>query len=171
MGGIMLFLLVWCGFCKLLEEFGPDLFVGIGYLFKFVFLCLWMTLKLLWRVLWWLLTDGRRHAVAGVRAAYLFGRIFWEEWHRPAEEQGAESGAGNDNANAPQGATDPFESALSLLGLRPGFTRDELNKAYKNAIRRAHPDAGGTTAMAAAINAARDLIMSRMGWATTARAA
>tara|TARA_R110000868_G_scaffold37198_3_gene131835 strand:- start:360 stop:545 length:186 start_codon:yes stop_codon:yes gene_type:complete len=54
--------------------------------------------------------------------------------------------------------------ALLLLGLTPGFKQEDLERAYKRAIRAAHPDAGGSAAQAAAVNVARDLIIQEMGW-------
>ncbi len=159
MGVIFAFLVIWCVGWLIFAAIAPLLGQMLWHLGKFLLLCLKITLRLTGAALWWLATDGRRYAVAGVCAAFLFARIFWDEWHRPAEEPGEGAGA------------DPFEAALALLGLHPAFTREELVKAYKQAIRRAHPDAGGSVKQAAAINAARDLIMIRKGWAAAARAA
>jgi hypothetical protein len=154
-------LIVWCVGGSIFAAILPWLAEALWYVGAFLLLCLKITLRLTGIALWWLATDGRRHAAAGIRAAYLFTRIFWEEWQRPAGETGAEAG------NAAPGEDDLFESALTLLGLPRAFTRDELSAAYKKAIRRAHPDAGGSTEMAAAVNAARDLIIARRGWAAT----
>ncbi len=161
MGVIFAFLVIWCVGWLIFAAIAPLLGQALWHLGKFLLLCLKITLRLAGTALWWLATDGRRYAVAGVRAAFLFARIFWDEWHRPAEEPG----------DSPPGNADPFEAALTLLNLHPVFTREELAKSYKQAIRRAHPDAGGSVKQAAAINAARDLIMIRKGWAAAARAA
>jgi hypothetical protein len=159
----IIFLLVMLMLSRFLEEYGEDLKDAIGALFRFVFLCFWMTLKLFAVVLWWLLTDGRRHAAAGVRAAYLFGRILWEEWHRG--EEPAFTPDDDQTEPAAAGAPDAYETALGVLGLAHGFTRDDLNTAYKRTIRRAHPDAGGSVDQATTVNVARDLILAQMGWA------
>jgi len=52
-----------------------------------------------------------------------------------------------------------------LFGLALIFTREELGRAYKKAIRKAHPDLGGSVEAAQELNVARDLIMSAHGWA------
>jgi hypothetical protein len=49
--------------------------------------------------------------------------------------------------------------ARSLLGLAPDATRPEIQAAYLRLIRRAHPDHGGTTGLAAQLNAARDRLL------------
>lgn len=54
--------------------------------------------------------------------------------------------------------------AVALLGLQNGFTQAELSRAYKEAMKKAHPDAGGSVEAAQAVNAARDLITDHMGW-------
>lgn len=53
------------------------------------------------------------------------------------------------------------ENCLETLGLsgRPA-TEDELKKVYRTAIRKAHPDAGGSEDKAARINAAYELALS-----------
>jgi membrane protein implicated in regulation of membrane protease activity len=47
------------------------------------------------------------------------------------------------------------DQAYEVLGLSPGATDDEIEAAYRRLIRRVHPDAGGSTALAAQINAAK----------------
>jgi hypothetical protein len=130
-------------------------FTGIGY----VFLCIGITLRLIARVLWWLTVRGARLSWTGLCAACLFARIFAQEWGRQPESDFAYEG--------PQAepAADPLDAALALLSLRPGFGREDLKRAYKEAIVRAHPDRGGSAQEAARVNAARDLIRARMGWA------
>lgn len=46
------------------------------------------------------------------------------------------------------------ERALRTLGLEKGARADEVNRAYRALIRQAHPDAGGSTAVAARITEA-----------------
>ena len=77
-----------------------------------------------------------------------------------------ESGAEEEFDDAAEQARerDAYAQALAFFGLAPGFTADDLSRVYKRAIRKAHPDAGGSLEQAQAINAARDLIARRMGW-------
>lgn len=46
------------------------------------------------------------------------------------------------------------ERALRTLGLDAGAKPDDINRAYRALIRQAHPDAGGSTAVAARITEA-----------------
>lgn len=72
-----------------------------------------------------------------------------------------------DSANAGRATKSltPYEAALQLLKLREGhFSRSDFNKHYRRAMQAAHPDAGGSTAQAQAVNAARDLIRKRHAW-------
>jgi len=49
--------------------------------------------------------------------------------------------------------------ARALLGVPPGATRSEIQSAYLRLMQRAHPDQGGTTGLAAQLNAARDRLL------------
>lgn len=59
---------------------------------------------------------------------------------------------------------DPFAQALALLGLAQDCTEPALKAAYRAAIRKAHPDTGGSAEAAQAVFAAHDLIRQRKGW-------
>ncbi len=52
------------------------------------------------------------------------------------------------------------DRARSLLGVGPQATRDDILAAHRRLVARVHPDAGGTEALAAELNAARDLLLS-----------
>ncbi|RVT97001.1 molecular chaperone DnaJ [Rhodovarius crocodyli] len=49
--------------------------------------------------------------------------------------------------------------AFDLLNLSPGATEAEIKAAHRRAMLRAHPDHGGDEALAARLNAARDLLL------------
>jgi hypothetical protein len=49
--------------------------------------------------------------------------------------------------------------ARDLLGLPPGADREAILAAHRRLIARNHPDSGGTEALAARLNAARDLLL------------
>lgn len=49
--------------------------------------------------------------------------------------------------------------ARSILGVGPEATREEIKAAYARLMQRAHPDKGGTTGLAAQLNAARDRLL------------
>jgi len=133
---------------------------------RFFALCVWESAKLAGPPLWWVLRTGLPLAFAAGRSALLFIIIFIGEWrrgdapdgdHDDDEHDDDDHDHRDDNARA-------LAQALALLGLGAGFTRDELRRAYKQAIMKAHPDAGGTAAMAAAVNGARDFLMREKDW-------
>ena len=49
--------------------------------------------------------------------------------------------------------------ARSILGVAPTATEAEIRAAYTRLMQRAHPDKGGTTGLAAQLNAARDRLL------------
>jgi hypothetical protein len=63
---------------------------------------------------------------------------------------------------APPAPTMPKMSeadARAVLGVSPGATRKAIQDAYVRLMQRAHPDQGGTTGLAAQLNAARDRLV------------
>jgi len=52
-----------------------------------------------------------------------------------------------------------LSEARSILGVTETATREEIEDAYRRLMRRAHPDQGGTTGLAAQLNAARDRLL------------
>jgi hypothetical protein len=63
------------------------------------------------------------------------------------------------------GAAPPGTGAMSLaqarsiLGVTDSATPAEIEAAYRQQIRHAHPDRGGTSGLAAQLNAARDRLL------------
>ena len=67
---------------------------------------------------------------------------------------------------AGKGASDPgmsLDEARQLLGVDASAQRADIERAYRNRMRGAHPDQGGTNDMAARINAARDRLIGKPG--------
>ncbi|WP_309604635.1 DnaJ domain-containing protein [Phenylobacterium sp.] len=69
--------------------------------------------------------------------------------------------------NAPSGSA-PLSSgamsqdeARSILGVAVDATPQDIRAAYTRLMRLAHPDKGGTTGLAAQLNAARDRLLGR----------
>lgn len=78
----------------------------------------------------------------------------------------ADAGSGGEDAAREPGAADPLgamtpEEALRVLGLAAGAGEAEIKAAYHRLIRHLHPDQGGSSFLAAQVNRARDVLLSR----------
>jgi hypothetical protein len=54
------------------------------------------------------------------------------------------------------------EEAYRVLGLKPGATRDDIQAAHRDLIKRNHPDQGGSTYIAAKLNEAKDVLLKHV---------
>ena len=83
--------------------------------------------------------------------------------HAYLERQQPEWDIGTEGNNSNQ--TQPLSSemneqqALEILGLTPGASEKEIVAAHKRLMQGVHPDRGGSTFLAAKINAAKDLLV------------
>jgi DnaJ domain len=74
------------------------------------------------------------------------------------------SGSGNSNGSRGNGTPRALsiEEAYLVLGLGPGATRDEVQAAHRNLMKRFHPDQGGSTYIAAKVNEAKDVLLKHI---------
>lgn len=87
----------------------------------------------------------RGEAIVGlILAAAGLGLMFAARWPRRR------------SAPAPQSEAMSLDEARSVLGVGPAATPADIREAYARLMRRAHPDHGGTSGLAAQLNAARD---------------
>jgi hypothetical protein len=85
---------------------------------------------------------------------YLDGRF--AAWRDDAQ---ANAGEGQGAATASGPVTE--EEAYEILGLEPGASAAEIRKAHRRLMQRLHPDLGGSSFLAARINAAKDVLLSK----------
>ncbi len=95
------------------------------------------------RGLWW---EG---IIAGVVALAMGGTVRWQVYGRA---QGPETVASYSAEEV---------AAYRTLDLPVGADRKAVKVAWKAKMKSAHPDQGGTTARASALNAARDVLLRR----------
>jgi len=89
---------------------------------------------------------ARGELVAGV--VLIAGSALW--LRRPKRKPGA----------PPRISDRDLAEARDLLGLSPTADREAILAAHRRLIARNHPDSGGTAALAAKLNAARDLLLA-----------
>jgi len=72
--------------------------------------------------------------------------------------------AQSDGPDAPpsSGASaDPRAEAYAVLGLQPGASDEDIKTAHRELMKGVHPDHGGSSYLAAKINAARDFLLGQ----------
>ena len=75
------------------------------------------------------------------------------------EHTKGDAGAGQGAARRAGKMTE--EEAYQILGLQPGASAEAVAQAHRTLMKKLHPDQGGTTYLAAQINAAKDVLLRR----------
>lgn len=96
--------------------------------------------------------DPRDRESLSLLDAYLDRR---EPGWREDLERDADAGQGRASRPGAMSTQEAYET----LGLRPGATEDEVRDAHRRLIKRLHPDVGGSAALAAKINEAKERLL------------
>lgn len=163
---LILIFIAWICLTDLFAEMVFGLAVLIWYAIRFAFICLWEAMKYAVLGVAWLaphILSGLRwiglRVWRGAAVAFRFSVLIVQELRADASPE-----AQTEHENPAAAPPDPYELAIRLLGLAPGFTQASLRQAYKRAIRTAHPDSGGSSQAAQAVNGAYALILRAHGW-------
>jgi hypothetical protein len=77
---------------------------------------------------------------------------------RDADESQSETGGGARSSGAMS-----RDEAYEILGLAMGASAEEIIGAHRGLMKKLHPDHGGSTALAARVNQAKDVLLNRHG--------
>ncbi len=89
---------------------------------------------------------------------YLDGRFAgWRQASDFRDDLGSAQSGGR--ARRPMSMAD--HEAYHVLGLAEGASREEITRAHRRLMKQHHPDHGGSAAMAARVNEAKDVLMRR----------
>jgi hypothetical protein len=88
-------------------------------------------------------------------AAYLDRRA--PEWREHAQ---GDAEAGSRRAPA-RGSKMTEEEAYQILGVQAGASAQDISRAHRSLMKKLHPDQGGSTYLAARVNEAKEVLLSR----------
>ncbi len=82
-------------------------------------------------------------------------------WRGAAQDRDHAGSAGLGARRGARSGAMSEEEACQLLGLAKGASREEVARAHRSVMKKAHPDHGGSTDLAARVNEAKDVLMRR----------
>jgi len=94
---------------------------------------------------------------AAVMEAYLDWRL--PGWREEGSTSSRESEPGRRHAGAKRMSA---EEAYAVLGIGPNANHEDIKRAHRRLMMKMHPDQGGSTYLAARINEAKEVLLSRL---------
>ncbi len=77
----------------------------------------------------------------------------------PGWRENAERDRDPGQGRAPGAGAMAQQEAYEILGLQPGAGEEAIREAHRTLMKRIHPDAGGTSGLAARVNQAKDVLL------------
>ena len=100
----------------------------------------------------------RREDPDGARLLETYFDRRFTGWREAYQREG-EAGRGG----GPSSGAMTRDEAYEVLGLPKGSAADEIIRAHRSLMKKLHPDHGGSTALAARVNQAKDVLLDRHG--------
>lgn len=79
----------------------------------------------------------------------------------PGWREDADRHRNTGQARAPGTGAMTQQEAYEILGLQPGAGQEAIREAHRALMKRIHPDAGGTSGLAARVNQAKDTLLKQ----------
>ena len=80
---------------------------------------------------------------------------------QPRWRENAQGDAAAGQGGAGRGGKMTEEEAYQILGLQPGASAADVNRAHRALMKKLHPDQGGSTYLASRVNEAKDILQRR----------
>jgi hypothetical protein len=97
--------------------------------------------------------DCRREDPEGARLLETYLDRRFASWRQ------ADQGEGKERRRDDRGGAMTRDQAYQVLGLPQGASAEEITRAHRSLMQKLHPDHGGSTALAAQVNEAKDVLL------------